>query len=216
MPVDAPQYPVNLVLVGRPVLVVGGGAVAARKVAGLLACGAAVRVVATRVSEEVKAVAVPATEGASLAWEERPYRRGDVAGVRLVVAATDDPAVNRRVYEDGEAAGVWVNAADEPSSCSYTLPSVARRGPLMVAVSTGGHSPAMATWLKRHVEAEMGPEYEVLLGLLSAEREAQRAAGRSTEGLNWLSALDSDMLDLVRSGQLRQARERLQACLSSS
>ena len=235
MPVDAPQYPVNLILSGRPVLVVGGGAVAARKVAGLVACGAAVRVVATAVSDEVKALAATAPAGpgsvpgrgdrvgaaerdgrGSVAWEERPYRRGEVAGYRLAVAATDDPAVNRTVYDDGEAAGVWVNAADEPSSCSFTLPSVARRGPLVVAVSTGGHSPALAAWLRSRLEANLGPEYEVLLGLLSAEREARRAAGRSTEGLNWLSALDSDMLELVRSGRLNQARERLQACLSSS
>ena len=96
--------------------------------------------------------------------EERPYRRGDVAGYRLVVAATDDPATNRAVFEDGEAAGVWVNSADDPASCSFTLPSVVRRGPIMVTVSTGGHSPALATWLRGHVEDELGPEYEILAG----------------------------------------------------
>jgi precorrin-2 dehydrogenase/sirohydrochlorin ferrochelatase len=210
MPVDAPQYPVNLVLAGRRCLVVGGGHVAARKAAGLRACGAHVHVVATRVGPEVRAL-----DGVT--WEERPYRTGEVAeGWRLAVAATDDAAVNAEVFRDGEAAGVWVNSADDPASSSFTLPSVVRRGPVMVAISTGGRSPALATWLKRQVEAWLGPEYEVLVDLLSDEREALRDAGRSTEGFDWQKALDSDMLELIRAGKVQEARERLQACLSSS
>jgi precorrin-2 dehydrogenase/sirohydrochlorin ferrochelatase len=208
VPVEGAQYPVNLVLTGRPCLVVGGGAVAARKVAGLQACGADVKVIATRVGSELAATGVPV--------ELRPYRRGDVAGYRLVVAATDDPATNRAVYDDGEVAGIWVNSADEPASCSFTLPSVVRRGPIMVTVATGGHSPALATWLRAHVEDELGPEYEILLELLSAARDELKAAGRSTEGADWRKALNSDMLDLIKAGQIDRARERLQACLFSS
>jgi precorrin-2 dehydrogenase/sirohydrochlorin ferrochelatase len=208
MPVEVPQYPVNLVLAGRRCLVVGGGHIAARKAQGLLACGAEVHVIAPRVSDEVRALPVSV--------EERPYREGDIAGYRLAVAATDDPNVNAAVYRDGEAHGVWVNSADDPGASSFTLPSVVRRGPIMVAVSTGGHSPALATWLKRQVDSQLGPEYEVLVDLLSSEREALKAAGRSTEGLDWQMALDSDMLTLIRAGKVQEARERLQACLSSS
>ena len=211
MPVDHPQYPVNLVLSGRRCLVVGGGRVAARKVEGLLACGAKVHVVAPAVGEDVRALA-----GASLTWEQRAYRPGEVTGYRLAVAATDDHDVNRAVFDDGEAAGVWTNAADDPAHCSFTLPAVVRRGPVMVAVSTGGHSPALATWLRSRVAEEVGPEYEVLAGLLAAEREAIQASGRSTEDIDWHKALDSDMLALIRAGEVRQAKERLQACLSSS
>jgi precorrin-2 dehydrogenase/sirohydrochlorin ferrochelatase len=210
MPVPAPLYPVNLVLAGRRCLVVGGGPVAARTAAGLLACEALVHVVAPSVGGEVRAL------GAAVTFEERPYRRGEVAAYRFVVAATDDPEVNRAVYEDGETAGVWVNAADDPDHCSATLPAVTRRGPIVVAVSTGGHSPALASWLRRRFDEELGPEYEVLVELLAAERAAVLAAGRSTEGLNWQNALDSEMLELIRAGQVEQARERLQACLSSS
>jgi siroheme synthase (precorrin-2 oxidase/ferrochelatase) len=83
-------------------------------------------------------------------------------------------------------------------------------------VATGGHSPALATWLKGRLAREIGPEYEILVGLLADERDAVRASGRSTESLNWQKALDSDMLDLIRAGQISRARERLQACLSSS
>lgn len=212
MPVDVPQYPVNLVVAGRRCLVVGGGRVAARKVEGLLACGARVHVVAPVVGAEVRSKA----GDDRLTFEERPYRRGEVGGYRLAVAATDDPAVNRAVFLDGEEAGVWTNSADDPANCSFTLPAVVRRGPVMVTVSTGGHSPALATWLKDRVAETVGPEYEVLVSLLSAERDAIQAAGRSTEDIDWQKALDSDMLALIRSGQVRRAKERLQACLSSS
>ncbi|GAC1312467.1 MAG: bifunctional precorrin-2 dehydrogenase/sirohydrochlorin ferrochelatase [Acidimicrobiales bacterium] len=208
MPVDEPQYPVNLILEGRRCLVVGGGAVARRKIEGLLACGAVVTVIAPELD--------PALEGRPITWERRCYERGDVDGYRLAVAATDDPAVNRAVFDDGEAGNVWVNAADEPTSCSFTLPSIVRRGPIMVTVATGGHSPALSTWLRRHVETELGPEYVVLVELLSEERSAIKAAGGSTEGLDWLSALDSNMLELIRAGEIGRAREQLQACLSSS
>ena len=86
----------------------------------------------------------------------------------------------------------------------------------MVTVSTGGRSPALASWLKARLASELGPEYEILLDLLANEREAVRATGRSTEELDWQKALDSDMLDLIREGHVAHARERLQACLSSS
>jgi precorrin-2 dehydrogenase / sirohydrochlorin ferrochelatase len=204
------HYPVNLIVEDRPCLVVGGGSVAARKVEGLLACGANVHVVALAVGAEVRALAPPVT------FEARAYRRGEVAAYRLVIAATDSPDVNRAVFTDGEAAGVWVNGADDPDNCSFTLPSVLRRGALLVTVSTGGRSPALASWLRLRLENELGPEYETLLELLATERDAIRAAGRSTEGVDWRSALDSGMLDMIREGQLVKARERLQACLSSS
>ncbi len=156
MPVDAPVYPVALVLKGRPCLVVGGGHVAERKARGLLAAEARVHVVA----EEVRAP-MRALEGvAGLASiEERPYRRGEVAGYRLVIAATGDPAVNRAVYDDAETAGIWVNSADDPAACSFILPAIARQGPVAVAISTSGYSPALASWLKDHVSEHMGPRW---------------------------------------------------------
>ena len=209
MPVDSPLYPVNLLVAGRPCLVVGGGRVGARKAQGLRDCDAGVHVVATNVGPEVRSL-----DGVT--WEERPYARGEVVDYRLVVAATGDPAVDAAVFADGEEAGVWVNSADDPAHCSFTLPAVVRRGPVVLTVSTGGHSPALAVWLKERLAAQVGPEYEVLAGLLSEERDAVRAGGGSTEDINWRSVLDSDMLDLIRSGHLQQAKERLQACLSSS
>jgi siroheme synthase-like protein len=205
VPVDGPQYPVNLILSGQRCLVVGGGVVAEGKVAGLLAADAAVVVVAPEVRPSIEAMGVGV--------ERRPYRPGEVAGYRLAITATDDPAVNRQVFLDGEAAGVWVNSADDPANCAFTLPAVVRQGPIMVTVGTGGHSPAMATWLRRHVQGQLGPEYTTLLDLLAERRAEIREQGIGTEGLSWQEVLDSGMLELVRSGNIAEARERLQAWL---
>ncbi len=206
---NGPTYPVNLSVQGRRCLVVGGGAVAARKVDGLLDAGASVHVVAERVSQEIRS-------RPGVSWEERAYRPADLDGCWLVVAATDDRDVNGAVYREGERAHVWVNGADDPEHCSFTLPSVVRRGSLLLTVSTGGRSPALSSWLKGRLEERIGPEYETLLDLLASQRQVLKAEGRTTEGLDWQKALDSDMLDLIRTGDLTSARERLQTCLSSS
>lgn len=214
MPLDGPTYPVNLRLGGRRCLVVGGGTVALSKVTGLIEAGAVVHIVAPRVNEELAALV--ARPDVAVTAEARAYREGEVAGYRLVITATDDPAVNRAVFVDGEGAGVWVNSADDPANCSFTLPAQVRRGDLMVTISTSGRSPALAAWLRRRFSDDLGPEYEALLDLLGGEREALRARGVATEGLDWQRALDSGMLDLIREGRREAARERLRACLSSS
>jgi precorrin-2 dehydrogenase/sirohydrochlorin ferrochelatase len=209
MPVDAPRYPVELVVEGRRCLVVGGGRVATVKARGLLECGAPVHVVATVVGPEVRALP-------GVTWDERPYRAGDVEGYWLVITATDDPEVNRAVHDDAVARRIWVNSADDPANCAFILPARMHRGDLSVAISTGGRSPAFATWMRRRLESEIGPEFADLLDIVAEVRTSIREAGRSTEGLDWQSALDSGMLELVREGRLAEAKERLQACLSSS
>ena len=146
----------------------------------------------------------------------RRYERGEVAGYRLAVAATGDPAVNQQVYDDGEAVGVWVNSADDPERCSVTLPARVERGRLLVTVSTGGHSPAVAAWVRDRLADQLGTEYDTLVGLLADARSEVLAQGRSTEGLDWRGALDSGILELIRAGRLEAAKERLGACLSSS
>jgi siroheme synthase-like protein len=208
MPVAGVLYPVNLVLEGRRCVVVGGGTVAARKVEGLVAAGADVVVIAPEIGARIREL------GVSLV--PRSYRLGDLDGAWLAIAATGDPGVNRLVRADGDAAGVWVNAADDPKACSFTLPAVVRRGPVMVTVSTAGHSPALASWIRGQVAAQLGPEVALLAEWLSEARDQLKAAGRSTENVDWRPALDWDMLELIRSGHTAQARERLQACLSSS
>ena len=208
MPLDAPGYPVNLLLSGKECLVIGGGAIAARKAEGLLAAGGTVRVVATVVGPEMRALGVP--------YAERPYAAGDLDGCWLVIAATGDPAVNAAVATEAAASRIWLNAADDPPSCTFTLPAVFRQGPVSVAVATGGYSPSLAGFLKRYLSAQVGPEWADLAVLLSAARERMQAEGRSTEEPDWREVVSSDMLDLIRSGQLDLAKEHIEAWLSSS
>lgn len=213
MPLDETLYPVNLRVAGRSCLVVGAGRVAADKVAGLIECGAAVRVVAPEAGAALTEML--AAGDPRLTWDQRPYRQGDVDGQLLVITATADPEVNHAVFLDARRAGVLVNSADDPANCSFILPSRVRQGRLLVTFATGGHSPALATWLRRRFEAEFGPEYDTLIDVLADERASIRSSGRSTEGLDWQSALDSGMLELIREGRIAEAKERLQACLSS-
>lgn len=210
MPLDEPLYPMNLRIAGWRCLVVGAGEVAAQKIRGLLDCDAVVDVVALEVFGPVREL------GDRVSITERAYRSSDLDGARICIAATGDGELNRSILDDGRAAGVLVNSADDPANCDFTLPSRVRRGPLLVTASTQGKSPAMATWLRRRFADEFGPEYEILLDVLSEAREELRNAGLSTEGLAWQEALDSGILDLVREGRVIEAKERLQACLSSS
>jgi precorrin-2 dehydrogenase / sirohydrochlorin ferrochelatase len=207
-----PLYPVSLIVAGRRCLVVGGGPVAARKVEGLLAAGADVTVVAPEVVDQLTASAEASVEpgGGTLAVERRPYRSPEAADYRLVVTATGLPEVDGPVAADAEAAGVWINSADDLDHCTFTLPAVHRDGPVTVAVSTGGASPALAGWIRSRVAEAIGPEVAVVAGLLDEARAEVKAAGRSTEGLDWPAAIDA-VVPLVRAGRTDEAREVLAA-----
>jgi siroheme synthase-like protein len=201
--------PVNLLVNGRPVVVVGAGRVAARKIEPLLDLGAAVTVVAPSANDDVKAWA----DAQRLTLHERPFEPSDLDGAWLAFTATDDPAVNAAVYAAAEARRIWVNSADDPANCSLTLMSVIRRSDLVITVGTGGRSPALAAQVRRTLEEEIGPEYETLLDLLSEARERLRAGGRSSEDADWQRAFDQGIVELVRAGRIDDAKELLNTCL---
>lgn len=202
-------FPANFLLDGRRVLVVGAGRIAARKTEGILDVGAVVHVVAPRVDDQIREWA----EAGRLAVSEREFTESDLDDVWLAFTATDEPTVNAAVHAAGEARRVWVNSADDPQNCSFTLMSRVRRGDIVVSIGTGGRSPALATWLREHVESELGPEYMTLLEMLSEAREELRAGGISSEDADWRSAFDSGILDLVRSDRLDEAKDLLRSCL---
>ena len=202
-------YPVNLLVTDRRCVVVGAGRIAARKIESLLDAGAEVTVVAPAVGETVREWA----ETGRVQLLERPFADTDVEGAWLVITATDDPEVNRAVFLAGDSRGIFVNSADDPANCSFTLMSVVRRGDIVVTIGTNGRSPALATFLKDHVRDEMGPEYETLLELLSEAREEMRSGGRSSEDADWRAAIDSGILELIREGRESEAREQLRSCL---
>lgn len=162
-------YPIHLDVRGRRCLVVGGGAVALRKVRGLLAAQSCIRLVAPEVLRE--ADDLPGLQ----IFRER-YRREHLEGCRLAIAATNDPAVNASVADDAKAAGILCCVTDDPEAGDFQVPAVVRRGPLTIAVGTGGASPALAARVRRVLESAVGPEYSLLAEELEALRTRVRAA----------------------------------------
>ena len=206
-----PYYPVSLDVTGRSCLVVGGGAVAARKARGLVAHGGSVTVIAPTVGPEMRSLA-PSLR----VVENRPYRSGDAAGFRLVITATGDHQVDAAVYADAEAAGVWVNSADDPGHSSFILPSVHRDGTVTVAVSTGGASPALAVWLRSHLAGEpVVAGAGTLAALLGEARRQLRSSGRRSDAVDWRALLDGPLPALVRAGALDEARATLARAVGS-
>jgi siroheme synthase-like protein len=147
---------------GRRCLVVGGGSVGLEKAAGLAACGAVVTVVSPELAEGFAELGVE--------WRARRYERGDLDGMFLVIAATSDRAVNEAVHRDAEERSMLCNVADVPDLCNFILPAVHREGPIAVAVSTGGASPALAKRLRSQVAELVGPEHAELAEELRALR----------------------------------------------
>jgi precorrin-2 dehydrogenase/sirohydrochlorin ferrochelatase len=201
-------FPVVLDLRGERVLVVGGGPVAARKVAGLLRAGAVVTVVAPDAVPEL-------AEDPDVRWHAREYRRGEAASYRLAFSATDDPAVNAQVARDGRAANVFVNSADDPANCTFTLPAVVQRGDLQIAVSTNGRSPAFAKWVRSRLEAQFTEVHARLLALLGDVRAEAQAVLGTSELPGWDVALDDELVELVAAGRDDEVRARLRAALGT-
>ncbi len=211
------RYPVSLDLVGAACLVVGGGPVAARKVRGLLDAGAAVTLVAPEVGPEVGALTGAGgdadphggeTRAGSLSVETRPYRAGEAAGYRLVVAATGVSAVDAGVVADARDGGVLVNLASGRAPGTVELPAVHRAGPITLSVSTGGTSPALAGWLRDRAAAALGPEIAALAALVGDARTSLRAAGRTDGSVAWSEAIDR-VAPLVAEGRIEEARALL-------
>ena len=163
---DTPFYMACLKLTGRKCLVVGGGAVGLEKIEGLLACDGQVTLVSPSAIPELEDLAA---EG-SIAWERRAYRAEDLDGAFMAVAATGDTDINVRVYEDAEQRAMLVNVVDVPPLCNFILPAVFRSGPLAVAISTAGASPALAKRIKRQIAEEYGEPYAKLAELLNEVR----------------------------------------------
>ena len=182
------QFPVNLNLHGRPVLVVGGGRIALRKVEQLLMADADVTVLSPMFVDEFHSLPVTLVQ--------REYASGDIDAFRLVITATGNMPVNQQIFDECEAQGIWINSADDPDRCAFTLPAALRRGDLMVTVSTGGASPALASWLRSHLELSIVPEFEEVVSRLAIERARIHTQGESTENVQWQPIIASVMADL--------------------
>jgi precorrin-2 dehydrogenase / sirohydrochlorin ferrochelatase len=178
-------YPLFADLRGRPCLVVGGGAIAERKVAGLRAAAAAVTVVAPTVTPTIGALAA----AGAIRYLPRPYRSGDLAGAHLAMVAIGDVAVADAVGREARRRRVWLNVADDPARCDFILPAVMRRGPLAVAVGTGGESPALAAALRDWIDRTLPDDLSALALAVAQVRQDLRAAGSSPEPAAWRATL---------------------------
>lgn len=198
-------YPIFLDMTDRPCLVVGGGPVAERKAEALLGVGARVTVVSPVVSERLRSWA----KGGKIRHLRREYQWGDLIGYELAFVATDDGEVNAAVAWEGRERGVWVNAADDPAHCDFILPSVLRRGQLVVAVATGGASPALSRAVREELEAYFSGDYAVLAQLMAEVRSELRRRSLFPDGERWRRALDTDLRRLIAAGQRETAKAYL-------
>ncbi|MGB5443735.1 MAG: siroheme synthase CysG [Gammaproteobacteria bacterium] len=203
--------PVFLKITDSPCLVVGGGKVAARKVRLLVKAGASVTLVSPVLCDEVAA----AVKRGTVKYLERGFQDDDLAGVILVIAATDDAAVNRSVSELARRQGIPVNVVDNPALCSFIMPSIIDRSPLQVAVSTGGKSPVLARLLRARLESFIPAAYGQLANLVDEYR--QRVKDRFTDVEQrryfWESILQGRVAELLFAGQEEKARSALQEAI---
>ncbi len=194
--------PVGLRVEGRSVLVVGAGRIAARKAQAYLDHGAVVTVVAPEHGPEMAALAVDRRV-------VRDFRPRDLRGRWLVVTATGDPTVDGAVFRAAERRRIWCNAADDPANCSVILPAVTRAGDVTVAISSGGRSPAAASWIRRRIESMLDGATVAVAATCAEVRAEVRAAGLSTEVEGWAEVLDRDALDLAATGDVDALHDRL-------
>jgi uroporphyrin-III C-methyltransferase / precorrin-2 dehydrogenase / sirohydrochlorin ferrochelatase len=183
-------HPIFIDLTDQRVIVVGGGAVAERKIETLLAAGAKVTVVSPGTTELVGRWAGTGR----LVLKPRAYQAGDLRGFRLAYAATSDPAVNRAVRIESRAEGVWLNAIDQPDLCDFITPAIVRRGNLAIAISTNGRCPGLASRIRQELEHRFGPEYADLVEEMGQERDRRKAglkARATPDGTRPASAPDS-------------------------
>ncbi|MFZ5465642.1 MAG: siroheme synthase CysG [Pseudomonadota bacterium] len=208
------NLPVFMNLRDRPALVVGGGTVAARKAELLLLAGARVTVIAPRVRNEMQRM----IEAGRVHWREQVFGPGLVRGFRIVIAATDNDAVNRLVFEECERHAIPVNVADQPDLCSFILPSIVERGPLTIAISTGGRSPILARLLKARLETLVPAGFGLLTDLLGRYRSAvkERFAEQDTRKYFWERLLDGPLVQLATSGQIAQAERLIEDALDAA
>jgi precorrin-2 dehydrogenase/sirohydrochlorin ferrochelatase len=213
---DTPFYIACLKLTGRRCVVVGGGEIGLEKVEGLLACDGRVVLIAPHALPELERLA---SEG-SIEWIRRDYERGDLEATFIAIAATDDTDVNIAVYNDAEARAMLVNVVDVPPLCNFILPAIVRTGPLAIAISTAGASPALAKRIKAQIADAYGEPYARLAVLLNDARGwAKGTLPTYQDRKAFFEGIvngDPDPIELLRAGDEAAVRELIAAAQRST
>ena len=204
---ETPFYIACLRLKGRRCIVVGGGDIGLEKVEGLLACDADV----TLVAPEAHPALVELSLEGSITWHRREYESGDLDGALIVIAATNDTDINVHVFEDAENRAMLVNVVDVPPLCNFILPAIVRTGPLAVAISTAGASPALAKRMKREIGEQFGEPYATLAVLLNDARGWAKATLPTYQDrkqfFEGIVNGEPDPIALLRAGEVDAVRE---------
>lgn len=206
-------YPMFLNISGKRCVVVGGGQVALRKVKMLLEHGANVEVISSDLCPELDRLA----ENGKIKVLRRRYQIGDLQGVFIVIAATNDSATNQEVVKEARRGRILVNVVDDARDSNFIVPSYLRRGDVTIAISTAGLSPALARKIRTRLEREFGDEYASLAVLINEVRAELRRKGIKVAGDDWQKALDLDlMIDLLKKGDKERAKLVLRDSLKAS
>lgn len=204
-------YPINLNIAQKPCIVIGGGKVTQRKVEGLVESQASVTVISPSTTKVLDALAAQGL----IRIIRREYRQGDLEGAFLVISATDNEGINKAVFAEAQKKGILINVVDQPELCNFIVPSVVRRGDLVISISTSGKCPALAKRVRKEIEKQYGPEYEEYLLLLSQAREKIKARYETEQerGKALERVMDSGILELIRAGKKDLAEETIERCI---
>lgn len=205
-------YPIYIDLKNKKCLVIGGGKVAERKIDNLLYYGASVMVVSPRVEENIRTWA----DKGLIELHGREFKPQDLEESFIVFVATDDEQINGRVSGLCRERGIMVNAVDDPPHCDFYVPSIVRRNSLVLAISTGGKSPAFARRLRNELEEIITPEYGEFVDMLGEQRELIKDHIEDIEIRKKIfeELVYSDILDLLKAGEKERAREKVKRCMS--
>jgi len=200
-------YPVHLDIQNRKCLIVGGGAVGTRKVTTLLECGARITVVSPDPTPELARLA----SAGMITLKKRAYQSNDISGMFLVIGATDDESLNLQISKDANRAHILCNIADRPEVCNFILPSIVRRGDLVITISTSGKSPALARHLRQQLETQFGGEYADFLLLMGAVRKKLLSQAHEPEAHKDLfhKLIDSNLIALMQAGKKEEINSLL-------
>ena len=202
-------YPVYLNLAGKRCVIVGGGTIAQGKIAALRDAGASITVISPEATPGIQT----ASRRGDVVWEQREYRSGDLEGSFIAVAATNVWYVNREIYEEAEQRGVLLNVVDDPDLCTFIAPSIVKRDPITLAISTGGASPALARRLREVLAEAPALEWADLAGVLSQARKRVKERRAVIDPERWQCCLTEELLVMAQQGRTDEALEVLLAQL---